>query len=72
MSKLINGRFSFVIEKGIEKKDIIEYCLNLVASGYNPVVIFSLYGMYDKMTIDEFIYYIDMFKQVQRGYQNVR
>ena len=57
-------KFTIKIDKRITEQKLMEYCLNLTYSGYDPIFLMFLYALSKRWRIDKFSYYMDL---INRG-----
>jgi len=53
---MISGNLTIEIDKKINDKMFMEYCLNLVSSSYDPTLFIVFYSLGRNWHIDKFVY----------------
>lgn len=48
--------FKIEIQEGITDQQIMEHCLNLKCSGYDPTLIIAFYGLGKKWLVDDLMF----------------
>jgi len=55
-------KLTIKIDKRIEEREIVEYCLNLKCSGYEPMIHLSLYALAKGWHINKIIHYNNLLR----------
>lgn len=56
----MQGTITFKVDPEITEQKLVEYCLNLKASGYDPSLLFFMYAFARAWYLDKLIYYKDL------------
>jgi len=54
------GKFEIKIDEKLTDLDVIEHCLNLVGSGFDPIFLLSIYALGKGMKFDDLSYYLNL------------
>ena len=59
------NQFTISIDNKITEQVFVEYCLNLKASGYDPLLFFIFYGLGKSWNVNGLFYYLKLMRELE-------